>query len=400
MRIVITGASGFVGQRLVPILAASGCELLLVGRDQEKLSGLFPGHAVCGYAELADRAAGFNLIVHLAVANNNAALSKEQYQHANVALLLETVGSAKQAGISRFVNVSSIHALNSQDLSLYAQSKREALERLRSIDGMDIKTVFLPAVHGDGWSGKLALLSALPAPLARQLFQVLAALRPTVHVSRLAEYLLNGANDAEGALILSDGQQENRFYRFVSRSIDLSFAVLVGVVFWWGLALIALLIRLQSPGPAIFAQNRIGKNGAVFVCYKFRTMKVGTKQAATNEVPASMVTGIGRFLRRTKLDELPQIWNIFRNEIGLIGPRPCLPIQAELIDARAKRGVLKLKPGISGLAQVNDIDMSDPQKLAVWDARYLALQSLEGDFRIILATALGRGRGDRVGSVS
>src|SRR5690606_23023583 len=127
-----------------------------------------------------------------------------------------------------------------------------------------------------------------------------------------------------------------------------------------------------------------------------RTMKAGTVEAATNEVPAEAVTGIGRFLRRTKLDELPQVWNILRNEIGLVGPRPCLPVQTQLIEARRQRGVLSLKPGITGLAQVNGIDMSEPVRLARWDRRYLALQSLALDARIVLATARGRGQGDRV----
>lgn len=398
MRIVVTGASGFVGRSLVPLLADAGSELLLVGRTPEQLARLYPRHACCSYKDLAHRAVGFDLVVHLAVANTNAELSERQFREANVQLLLETIESAKQAGVPLVLNVSSIHALDASNQSLYAQTKREALERAAAIPGIRVASVFLPAVHGDQWAGKLASLNKLPAPIARTVFTLLAAVRPTVHVSRLADFILDRGWDAAGKrqVILADGQQDNWGYRVISRSIDLAFAVAVACLFWWGLLLIALLIRLQSAGPAIFKQQRVGRNGAVFVCYKFRTMKLGTKQAATNEVPANMVTRVGGFLRRTKLDELPQIWNIFRNEIALIGPRPCLPIQLELIDARSQAGVLKLKPGISGLAQINGIDMSDPHKLADWDARYLALQSLEIDVRIILATALGRGGGDRV----
>jgi lipopolysaccharide/colanic/teichoic acid biosynthesis glycosyltransferase len=102
-------------------------------------------------------------------------------------------------------------------------------------------------------------------------------------------------------------------------------------------------------------------------------------------------------MRSSKLDELPQVWNIIRNEISLVGPRPCLPIQTQLIDERRERGVLAVKPGITGLAQVNGIDMSDPARLAKCDARYVRLQSLLLDIRLIISTALGRGNGDRVG---
>ncbi|KQZ94381.1 hypothetical protein ASD64_04240 [Mesorhizobium sp. Root157] len=195
---------------------------------------------------------------------------------------------------------------------------------------------------------------------------------------------------------MSDGQSGNLVYRGVRRIIDVCFALAVIILFWWGLILLWGLVRILSPGPGIFAQQRVGRNGAVFTCYKFRTMHVGTVQAATDQVSANSVTRLGRLLRKTKLDELPQIWNILRNEISLIGPRPCLPIQTQLIEARRRRGVLRLKPGISGLAQVNGIDMREPETLARWDARYAALQSLLLDFRIIMATASGRGQGDKV----
>ena len=99
---------------------------------------------------------------------------------------------------------------------------------------------------------------------------------------------------------------------------------------------------------------------------------------------------------KTKIDELPQVLNIFKNEMSLIGPRPCLPVQEELIQARQALGVLSVKPGISGLAQINNIDMSDPELLARWDAKYIHLRSLLLDLKIFIATVLGRGQGDKV----
>ncbi len=397
MRIVVTGATGFVGRNLVPLLSAAGAELLLVGRDEARVEAAFPGYPACAYGDLAARATGFDTLVHLAVANNDADLPDQAFRQANVEFLLHTAQSARKAGIRRFVNVSSFHALDAGNRTAYAESKREGVQRLASVDGIETQTVYLPAVHGDGWSGRLGFLNRLPRPVARALFVPLAALRPTAHVSRLAAFLLHPEADLQDEdVLLSDGQRENFFYRAVARTVDLSFALGVVLLLWWLLALLWLAVRLQSPGPGIFAQRRVGRNGAEFTCYKFRTMKAGTVEAATNEVPAEAVTGIGRFLRRTKLDELPQVWNILRNEIGLVGPRPCLPVQTQLVEARRRRGVLSLKPGMTGLAQVNGIDMSDPERLARWDRRYLALQSLALDARIVLATARGRGQGDRV----
>lgn len=397
MKIIVTGATGFVGRGLVPALAALGVELLLVGREPEHIRQLYPGMNSSSYEDLDELGAGFDLLVHLAVANNNADLPPEAYYDVNVRLLLDTAKRARRAGVPCFVNISSLHALDPCNDSTYAKTKREAARLLADLEGIKVITAYLPAVHGDRWSGKLAFLNAMPRWLAPMLFLALAALRPTMHVSHLARFLIERTNDEDDReVILSDGQQENRFYSSVKRAMDLAFALSVVLLFWWGLALIWALVRLQSPGPGIFAQKRVGQGGAAFTCYKFRTMKDGTMEAGTNEIPLHAVTGFGRFLRRTKLDELPQIWNILRNEVSLIGPRPCLPMQTVLIEARRRRGVLRAKPGISGLAQINHIDMSEPEKLARWDARYLALQSLLLDLKIVWATATGRGRGDRI----
>ena len=125
-------------------------------------------------------------------------------------------------------------------------------------------------------------------------------------------------------------------------------------------------------------------------------MQQGTVQAGTHEVSQASVTRIGKFLRGTKVDELPQIWNILKNDISLVGPRPGLPIQRELFEERCAQGVFDVKPGISGLAQINNIDMSDPKRLAEWDARYIALQSLSLDIKIIISTIRGKGQGDKI----
>jgi lipopolysaccharide/colanic/teichoic acid biosynthesis glycosyltransferase len=394
LKIVVTGATGFVGRQLVPLLERGGATVLLVGRDAAAIERIFPGRAACGYADMAERARDFDLLVHLATVNSDTNLSLEAARKVNVGLLVAVVESAVAAGIPDVVNISSTHALSERRMGAYAQTKREAAAWMRTVTRVRGTTLYLPPVYGNRWSGRLGIFNKLPPWLARPLFRAAAALTPTVSVERLAAFIL-APIPSDREVILSDGQQRNRFYQCVKRSFEVVFAVVVIAVFWWLLAIIWLLVRLESPGPGIIAQSRVGRDGQVFTFYKFRSMKKTTVQAATHEVSSRAVTRIGGFLRRTKLDELPQVWNILRNEMSLVGPRPCLPIQTDLVEERKKRGVLALKPGITGLSQINGIDMSDPMRLAISDARYLALQSLLLDARIMLATAIGRGQGDR-----
>lgn len=125
-------------------------------------------------------------------------------------------------------------------------------------------------------------------------------------------------------------------------------------------------------------------------------MPVNTQSVATHLVGASSVTKLGSFLRKTKLDELPQLINVVKGEMSLVGPRPCLFNQKELIDAREARGVFQVLPGVTGLAQVNEIDMSTPEKLAEWDEKMIQTMSLKNYFTYLIQTATGKGAGDRV----
>ncbi len=129
---------------------------------------------------------------------------------------------------------------------------------------------------------------------------------------------------------------------------------------------------------------------------KFRTMNVNVKSVATHLANQSDVTKFGSFLRSTKLDELPQLLNVLMGDMSLVGPRPCLYNQEELIAEREKRGVYNHKPGITGLAQINGIDMSTPVKLSEVDARMLEDLSMVSYLGYILATVTGKGQGDRI----
>ena len=401
MKIVVTGATGYVGSNLVPFLQAQGHELLLVGRNKARLRDRFADIKCCDYSGFLSEAKGYSILIHLAVLNNNSDKPFDSFQDVNVRGALDTAARAREAGIGTFINVSSCHALDPANTSLYAISKREAADELEKLEGIAVISVYLPFIYNPAFTDRLSFVRKMPRPLRRVAFCAMSSLKPTVSVKLLADYVeeiaVQGVTTSfEEPKIISDGQASNSVFAFVKRFLDLTFASVIALFFWWLLLLIWALVRLDSSGPGFFAQERVGREGETFICYKFRTMKTGTANLGTHQVSASSVTRLGRFLRKTKLDELPQILNIWRNEISLIGPRPCLSVQTELVEARRRLGVLSLKPGISGLAQVNGIDMSDPEKLARWDARYKAMQSLTLDFNIMIATALGSGRGDRV----
>ncbi|MGN6766115.1 MAG: sugar transferase [Rhizobiaceae bacterium] len=182
----------------------------------------------------------------------------------------------------------------------------------------------------------------------------------------------------------------------MKRPLDIVLSAL-GLLILSPVIVIALLaIRWTSPGPGIFSQARVGGDGVPFRCHKLRTMYAGTVSVPTHEVSASRITPIGGFLRRTKLDELPQLWNVLKGEMSLVGPRPCLPEQTALVEARRRRGVAGMRPGITGLAQMRGIDMADPVRLAEIDAEYLTVASLSADLGILINTLVdGDARGDR-----
>lgn len=179
------------------------------------------------------------------------------------------------------------------------------------------------------------------------------------------------------------------------RVLDFFFALL-GLVVGFPILVILYLIGLFDTGSPLFFQQRVGRHQKPFTLVKFRTMKVDTASVATHLASASAITPFGAFLRKTKLDELPQLWNVLKGEMSLVGPRPGLFNQQELLDARSGLGVYAVRPGITGLAQVNEIDMSTPQLLAETDAKMIATLTLSDYFKYIFMTLVGKGSGDRV----
>jgi len=167
---------------------------------------------------------------------------------------------------------------------------------------------------------------------------------------------------------------------------------------FWGLPLLLVLslIGYFDTGSPFFKQERVGTRQKPFILVKFRTMRQGVDSVATHLANPSDVTDFGGFLRRSKLDELPQLWNVLKGDMSLVGPRPCLFNQKELIAARAAYGVFDARPGITGLAQINGIDMSTPDLLAQTDAQMLQHLTLVAYFRYIFLTIVGQGSGDRI----
>lgn len=181
------------------------------------------------------------------------------------------------------------------------------------------------------------------------------------------------------------------------RFFDFMFAFF-GLVFGSPLLIVLTLMGIFDTGSPIFRQERVGRYKKPFTLIKFRTMRPDTVSVASHLANASAITPFGGFLRKTKLDELPQLWNVLKGEMSLVGPRPCLFNQDELIAEREQRGVFHFRPGITGLAQVNEIDMSTPVLLAETDQKMLSKLSLKDYFKYIFMTVAGKGSGDRVKS--
>ncbi|WP_028024874.1 sugar transferase [Enterovibrio calviensis] len=181
------------------------------------------------------------------------------------------------------------------------------------------------------------------------------------------------------------------------RFLDFVFAFF-GLLFLWPVLLLVTVLGYFDTRSPIFCQTRVGRGQKPFTLIKFRTMTPDTASVATHLASASSVTKFGAFLRKTKLDELPQLINVVKGEMSLVGPRPCLFNQEELIQARQEKGVFDVLPGVTGLAQVNDIDMSTPQKLAEWDQRMIRTMSVKHYFTYIIQTVTGSGSGDRIKS--
>jgi O-antigen biosynthesis protein WbqP len=177
---------------------------------------------------------------------------------------------------------------------------------------------------------------------------------------------------------------------YVKRVFDLLLVLVASLLLLIPVVLVALLVRLTSTGPALYWSDRVGRNNKIFKMPKFRSMRVGTPAVATHLLTdaQSHLTPVGNFLRKSSLDELPQLWSIIRGDMSFVGPRPALFNQQDLITLRTQYGVEKILPGLTGWAQVNGRDeLPIPEKVKL-DVQYMQRQSLPLDVKIIFLTFL------------
>lgn len=175
-------------------------------------------------------------------------------------------------------------------------------------------------------------------------------------------------------------------YKVLKRSIDIIGAILLLVALSPLIIIIALSIKIYDRGPIIFKQKRIGQYGEEFLFLKFRSMPVNTPNVASTETQKLKITPIGEIIRRTNLDEIPQMINVLNGDMSIIGPRPCLPNQESLIELRKANGSINLKPGLTGWAQVNAYDFMPVTEKAQFDGEYYQKLSLWMDVKIVLRT--------------
>ena len=174
----------------------------------------------------------------------------------------------------------------------------------------------------------------------------------------------------------------------MKRALDLLLGVLAAVVLAAPCVILAMAIRLTSPGPALYWSERVGRNNAIFRMPKFRSMRIDTPTVATHllEKPQAWLTPMGSFLRQSSLDELPQLWCILKGDMSFVGPRPALYNQHDLIDMRTQAGVHTLLPGLTGWAQINGRDELELTTKVAFDSHYLTHRSLWIDVKILIAT--------------
>lgn len=504
MRILVTGATGFVGHALCKSLGAVD-QYNVVGTSRRDVSfdedvDVININDVVSFSDWENVLNGIDVVVHTIgrahVLNEKGNDPISEFRRINTDATLQIARAAAKVGVKRFIFLSSIKVngensvpgvpFTSQDReqpeSPCGLSKFEAEQGLLDVaqqSDMDVVIVRLPLVYGAGVKANFQSLirivsKGMPLPLGkvtdnRRSFIFLGNLIDfiklcVVHPEAANEVFLVSDDDDMSTVTLikrlsvamntsavllplplsffecvmnimnkrgmyqrlcgsqqldiskakellgwvppysvEEGIQKTIVQAIPSsvagsstlRMFDLCFAT-VGLAVLWPLLALVTIFGFFDTGSPFFLQERVGRGKKKFILIKFRTMKKSTESVASHLVSASSITPLGNFLRKSKIDELPQLINVIRGEMSLVGPRPNLFNQEELMAAREALGIYKVLPGITGLAQVNNVDMSTPEYLAETDCKMIKTLTIKNYFKYIMMTAFGKGTGDTV----
>lgn len=231
----------------------------------------------------------------------------------------------------------------------------------------------------------------------RSAFQHLRhAFKPAVSMARLADIIDTALGPTcSPVLYATDDQHQNWAYQYGRKALNAGFAIGFGLVTAPIVLLSWLAIKAESKGAGFFLQKRVGQDQKTFTVIKLRTMLQGTPQVDSHAVGTIAITRIGALLRSRKIDEFPQVYNILRGELSVVGPRPCMTNLTDVISLRKAHGVFDIPQGLTGLAQILHLDTSVPNAMVDAERLYVHARSLTLDIRIILATAFGQGFGDK-----
>lgn len=401
--VVLTGATGVVGRNVLDRLTSGGpYDVRVLSRDPERTKSVLPASVkVGGYEDMEQLLSGAGAVIHLAARNNDQGGTAEDFDRDNCDLPAEIAETAKRLGVSQFVFATTTKALSPTVEDPYGMSKAKAERQLIALEdrSFSVHLARMAPVYGKGSRGKVRFLQSLPPGVRGIAAKVLRSAIAIVSVDRVADGCVALLEDEDPLeeLCLADPLGKVSIYRAFTGLINGVFVLAVPTVLAIPTLASAVAVATTSKGGVFFVQRRVGSDQEVFECRKFRTMRTGAPVAGTHEVGKSYVTKVGAILRTFKLDELPQAVNVFRREMNVIGPRPCLESQTELIAERERYGVFGVRPGVTGFGQVAGVDMSEPRRLAIYDHRYAAFRSILLDVVIAIRTVLGGGFGDPVG---
>jgi len=409
LKVIITGGTGYIGRSITCALRETH-QIVIVTRDPAAPNlPQLKNVRYISYKDLQDTLPELDadVMVHMATLNNNSTSTVKDYRLVNVELTALMASLCEEYSVP-LVHFSSSHAAPSYSIDDYSISKLEALENLSKFKRLNYLVITLPAVvTSERPAGILRYLWVLSGQLRSWALPYISVLKPVttedkvVQAVQFAIYRLTTPSlDVEPErrqIYIGTEAAKSRLYRFWQAVITGLFISLAFPIFLTITPLIWPIVRYSTGGSFLFTQTRVGRYGKPFKVYKVRTMVVGTPEQPTHCMTENSVPGLVRYLRSSRLDELPQIWNILLGQMTLIGPRPCLLSQADLIEERGKHGILDYMPGITGWAQVSGVDMSDTARLLTYDLYYRHYHSIILDIKILYRTIRKNSFVDHIG---